>query len=280
LNPNGTRRTGVAGKTAAGSMQASTSSRYVVYTCILGQYDVLREPRTTSPRVRFICFTDDRTAASKAWELVHLDSRGNNTDLNRRVKMNPHLYLPAHDFSLYVDGNIQILGRLDGLFEKYSRLTEIAAPRHPTRNCIYEEAAACIRAGKGDPARLQSTITEYVRAGFPTHSGLYECGLLFRKSFSIEIIRLMEAWYIEYDKSGRRDQISFPYAAWKCGIKVMTLDESPRYSTRLFRLGFHNHESKLPVARKALLYARLNRHNSIMCRAIADAADLIRSTQS
>ena len=261
-------------------MQSTTGSRYVVYTCILGNYDVLREPRTAESSVRFICFTDDRKATSKTWELVHLESQGDNTDLNRQLKMNPHLYLPAHDYSLYVDGNIRILGRLDRLFERYSRLTEIAAPRHPTRNCLYEEAAACISAGKGNPARIQGTIAGYARAGFPRHAGLFECGLLFRKSFSTEVIKVMEAWCLEYEKGSRRDQISFPYAAWKCGATIMTLDESPRYSTRLFRLGFHSYESKLPIARKALLYARLNRHNSVMCRAIADAADRIGSIRS
>jgi len=134
--------------------------------------------------------------------------------------------------------------------------------------------------GKGEPERIREIVADYERAGFPRNAGLFEFHLLFRRTFSADVIRLMELWWSEYQRGGRRDQITFPYSAWRCGVSVAALDESPRYSTRLFRLGYHNSESKLPIAKKALLYARLNRHNSMMCRAIADAADRISSIRS
>lgn len=254
--------------------------RYVVYTAIFGNYDSLHDPRVPSPDVRFMCFTDNRSVQSKAWELVYVAPDGNGTDLNRQLKINPHRYLPAHDYSLYVDGNVRILGSLDALFEKYARITEIAAPRHPARSCLYDEAAACIAGGRGDPARIREIVADYQRAGFPRGAGLFECNLLFRRTFSADVIRLMGLWWSEYEKGGGRDQITFPYAAWKCGTTVAALEESPRYSRKLFRLGYHNSELRLPLFRKALLYARLNRHNSVVFGTIADVADRVVSARA
>lgn len=246
---------------------------YVVYTSIFGDYDSLHDPGVPSPNVRFICFTDSRDVRSKVWEVVRVAPNRNSTDMNRRLKINPHLYLPKHDYSLYIDGNVRILGRLEGLFEKYARITEIAAPRHPARNCLYDEAEICVRNGRGDPAMIQEIVSSYRRAGFPSGAGLFEFHMLFRRTFAPSVVRLMETWWSEYERGAGRDQITFPYAAWKCCTTVTALEESPRYSRKLFRLGYHNAEVELPLLRRALLYARLNRHNSAVFGAIANAAD-------
>lgn len=258
--------------------QTTVRRRYIVYTSIFDDYDSLHDPLTPSANVQFVCFTDNENLESKVWKIVHVDGDGDGTDRNRRLKINPHLYLPEHDYSLYVDGNVRVLRNLGALFDKYARITEIAAPRHPARNCLYDEAGACIASGKGDPARIREIVAGYERAGFPQGAGLFEFHLLFRRTFSADVIRLMELWWSEYEKGGRRDQITFPYSAWRCGASVTALDESPRYSTKLFRLGFHNTELQLPFHRKTLLYARLNRHNSVGCRMLADAADRLASS--
>jgi len=257
--------------------QANARCSYIVYTSIFDNYDTLREPLTPSANVRFLCFTDNENVKSKVWEIVNVERNGSGTDLNRRLKINPHVYLPGHDYSLYIDGNVQVLGDPAALFEKYRRITEIAAPRHPARNCLYDEAATCISNGKGDPDRIREIVASYEQAGFPRGAGLFEFHILFRRTFSTNVIRLMELWWSEYEKGGQRDQITFPYSAWRCGVSVAALDESPRYSTNLFRLGYHNSEINLPLHKKTLLYARLNRDNSVVCRVVADAADRIAS---
>jgi hypothetical protein len=253
--------------------QSTGDPTYVVYTSIFGDYDSLHDPRVPSPQVRFICFTDSSEVRSKAWEVVRVAPDRNSTDMNRRVKINPHLYLPPHDYSLYIDGNVRILGPLEGLFEKYSRITEIAAPRHPARDCLYDEAEVCMRNGRGDPAKILGIVSSYRLAGFPIGAGLFEFHMLFRRTFAPSVVRLMETWWSEYERGAGRDQITFPYAAWRCGTEITALEESPRYSRKLFRLGYHNAELGLPPLRKALLYARLNRHNSRACRVLADVAD-------
>ena len=260
--------------------QSISDPIYVVYTAIFGGYDSLHDPRVPSPNVRFICFTDSRDVRSKVWKVIYVAPNRNSTDMNRRLKINPHLYLPAHDYSLYVDGNVRILERLEGLFEKYARITEIAVPRHPARNCLYDEAEICVRNRRGDPAMIQEIVSSYRRAGFPSGAGLFECNMLLRRTFAPSVVRLMETWWSEYERGAGRDQITFPYAAWKCCTTVTALEESPRYSRKLFRLGYHNAELELPLLRRALLYARLNRHSSRACRMLADAADRLATSQT
>lgn len=260
--------------------QSTGDAKYIVYTAIFGDYDSLREPRVLSTNVRFMCFTDNPNVRSNAWEIVHIESAGNCNRLNRQLKLNPHLYLPPHDYSLYVDGNVRIVGYLDGFFGKYARLTEVAAPRHFARNCLYEEAKACIRSGKGDASKIRELMEGYRQDGFPTNAGLFEMNIMFRRTFSDDVIRLMEHWWSEYQKGAGRDQISFPFAAWRSGVPIATLEESPRYTQELFRLEFHNAERRLPFFKKAVLYARLNRQSSFILRTVAEAADRIASIRS
>jgi len=255
--------------------QSKYDAKYIVYTAIFGDYDSLREPRSASTNVRFICFTDNPNLSSKAWEIVHIEPAGDSNRLNRQLKLNPHLYLPPHDYSLYIDGNVRIVGCLDGFFDKYAQLTELAAPRHFARSCLYEEAEACIRSGKGDAAKIRELMAGYREEGFPTNAGLFEMGILFRRTFSADIIRLMEHWWFEYQKGAGRDQISFPFVAWRTGVPIAALEESPRYTQEFFRLEFHNAEMQLPLLKKALLYARLNRQSSLFLRKVAEAADRI-----
>jgi len=259
--------------------QTTRDIKYIVYTAIFGDYDFLREPRVPSTNVRFLCFTDNPNTRCKAWEIVHIEPTGDSNRKNRDLKLNPHLYLPPHEYSLYVDGNVRIVGCLDGFFDKYASRTEFAAPRHFARNCIYDEAEACIRSGKGDASKIRNLMAAYRQEGFPTNAGLFEMGILFRRTFSPGVIRLMEHLWREYQKGAERDQISFPFVAWRAGIPVTTLDESPRCTDELFRLELHNAEQQLPFLKKALLYARLNRQSSLF-RMIAEAADRIASVRS
>ena len=37
----------------------------------------------------------------------------NNKDKNRFIKMNPTKFLPEHEISIYIDGNIEIIGNFD-----------------------------------------------------------------------------------------------------------------------------------------------------------------------
>jgi hypothetical protein len=246
----------------------------VVYTAIFGEYDELVDPKVISEGVRYICFTDNPQLTSKVWEICFADSDSSPGDSNRKIKLLPHRFLPPHEYSLYIDGNVEIIGEVATLMRHYASLTKIGAPIHPFRQCVYEEARACIQSNKGNADKIREVMDRYRFIGCPANLPMFEMHIIFRKTHDREIISLMEAWWNEYSHGPMRDQISFPYVVWRSGLVVTPFVESPRYSTRIFRFRFHNHERNLSPLRRFVLGCRLNQHNSYGCRLVANLADL------
>lgn len=247
--------------------------KYVVYTVNFGEYDFLRNCPEKSEEVDYICFTDDKNLCSKNWQIRYVEAISARSDLNRWYKFFPNLYLSEYDYSIYVDGNIAIKKDLINLFIKYQNITNIAVLDHRYRNCLYEEAYVCIAAGKGVKEKIQETICKYKSRGYPDQNGLYEMGVIFRKTMSPEIIALMTKWWQEFSVGAGRDQISFPYACWEHNVIPAVIDESPRISSEYFSIKFHRHENSLNKFRKLVLYCRINRNTNLLCKIIAKIAD-------
>ena len=69
----------------------------VVYTCITGSYDKIREFKKSNG-IDFICFCDENSyelnKKNKSWQIKKIyDSSLNSKQLNRLYKINPHLFL-------------------------------------------------------------------------------------------------------------------------------------------------------------------------------------------
>ncbi len=165
----------------------STSSK-VVYTAVFGSYDKVL-PINPEWDCDFICFTDNPECVSQGWqiEIVQLDGKSP-AEANRRYKMLPHKYLPDYERSLYVDGNIKIELDPSPLFEKYLSSADIAIPKHPLRNCAYEEARACIARELVNKVTVEQQMARYAAQGFPEKYGLTANGIIFRKHFDANVI--------------------------------------------------------------------------------------------
>lgn len=247
--------------------------KYVVYTVNFGKYDFLQKCPENSEEIDYICFTDDRNLYSKNWQIRYIDVDSEKNDINRRYKFFPNLYLPQYEYSIYVDGNIAIKKDLINLFIKYKNLSNIAVLDHKYRKCLYEEAYVCIAAGKGVKEKIQETIFRYKSRGYPDQNGLYEMGVIFRKTMSPEIIALMTTWWEEFSIGAGRDQISFPYACWKNNVIPTIINESPRVSSKYFSIKFHRHENSLNNFKRLILYCRINRNFNPLFKLISTIAD-------
>ena len=63
----------------------------------------------------------------------------------RVVKICPHRYLKEYDISIWVDGNLEIVGDVRKLVDEYDLdKADLYVRVHPQRNCIYDEAEAVI----------------------------------------------------------------------------------------------------------------------------------------
>ena len=217
-------------KKTAGSPDYFSDARIAVYTVILGGYDTVCEPRCAPDNCDFYLISDTAAPAEgSVWKQMELPEavRERIRDLspaaaNRFLKMLPHLLFPGYAWSVYLDGNLQLV---TDPTEFINRMNPQGAMfhKHVSRDCVYEEANA-ILVQKKAPEEAMAELTKFLRAeGMPEHYGLLECPVIVRRHHQPECLRLMEAWWEMFERFPYRDQMLLPYVLWKRGISTEEL---------------------------------------------------------
>ena len=100
-------------------------NKSVIYTCLTGNYDGLKQPKYIYDGYDYICFSNEFSESHIGiWEIRKIPFETNDKlRLSRFVKINPHLALPEYEYSLWMDSNLQIVGdelkdKLDELIQK------------------------------------------------------------------------------------------------------------------------------------------------------------------
>jgi hypothetical protein len=93
------------------------------------------------------------------------------------------------------------------------------------RNCIYDEALACIKLNKDKKDIIDKQIKFYQKINYPKNNGLVATGFMIRNHTNDKIILLMEKWWEMIKNYSYRDQLSFNYVAWKYKMQYYCLDE-------------------------------------------------------
>lgn len=219
-------------------------NKKVIYTCITGGYDELKEPNVISDEFDYICFTDSLFMRNGIWDIRPLpkETEGlSQVKKQRYVKINAHKVLPEYEVSIWVDGIVTIKGNLNELLENVLKDdTSIYVPTHPVRNCIYKEANTVVKMKKDTKEVVVPQIDRYKKEGYPEENGLLQSNILIRRHNEEDCIRLMEAWYDELKDNSHRDQLSFNYVSWKnSDIKVKYLDKGICNSRWFYWNGIH-----------------------------------------
>lgn len=230
-------------------------NKRLVYTVILGGYDVLFDVVNRTENIDFICVTDNPELKSDTWEIEYIGKVSDPVYINRCYKFFPHKYFP-HSESIYVDGNITVLGDLNEIFEKYMAKSDIAISKHPFRKCIYDEAVVCLLIGKVTEVQVTEQMEKYSYLNFPKNYGLFENNVIIRKH-SRDIALLMEDWWTEFNLHTKRDQLSFCFVLWKNSMKCTFLEEGPRYSSKYFTFRLHKKELSLPLIKRVVAIVTL-----------------------
>lgn len=234
-------------------------TKIAVFTCITGAYDALRPPARVEPDIDYFCFSDSLPTSSGWLPVAIEDCRHTGAAANRWVKIRPHAQprLDAYDATLYIDGSIEIVGGLHGFIDAcLARDESVLMYDHPFRDCVYDEALACARAGLDSIGRIGRQARAMRAAGFPEHQGLFEAGVIFRRH-SPQVASLMDDWWAAFLAGARRDQLSLPFVAWRRGIRIGSLGRSdPRFGHEVFKLHRHS-ATRVPLATS--INSRLNR---------------------
>lgn len=201
--------------------------RGCVYTCITGGYDQPTSPMYVSDSYDFILYTDKLDTSKKYWREIDIKTVTtieDNITANRYCKLNPFSLFENsnYEYSLYVDGNIQVVSDISSLYTcaKNSR-TGIAMHKHKTRDCIFCEGTACIYTGKGNKFNIQRQLKRYKKEGFPEHFGMCEASIIMVDLKNKNAYKIMSEWWKEFlNSESGRDQLAFPYVLWKNGFTI------------------------------------------------------------
>ena len=124
------------------SLESKNDIKYVIYTAVTNNYDsYIQQPYIKN--CKFVYFTDNikqfnnvKTTA----EIIEIPDKLkylSPVKQQRYIKTHPHEFFKEYDYSIWIDGNMEVLTDPSGLIDK-NYIIEI--PRHPYRNCIYNEA--------------------------------------------------------------------------------------------------------------------------------------------
>ena len=210
---------------AAQNLPKPRVKRAVIYTAVSGGYDDLKPPGIALPGCDFVVFSDHALEV-EGWQVrplnyVHHDP----TRAARFVKLHPHLYFPDYDHSIWIDANIGIRGDIRVFFDRLSYESPIGIFLHPLRDCIYVEAAECIKRKKDAESIINQHVARYRAEGFPEHAGLWETNVVARRHNDPSCIALMTAWWREMEIGSRRDQLSLPVVSRRLSVPISPLDK-------------------------------------------------------
>lgn len=197
-----------------GGLEA-TPSGTVLYSAIAGGYDRPKAQQAFAD-VESILFYDG-PEAPQGWDVEPFDVIANDpVRTAKKPKILPHVYFPQPGWSVWVDGNIELLVSPHELIDEVrDHGATIGVFRHPDRRCIYKEAARCISASKDDPSLIISQMERYREEGYPADNGLAECNVIVRHHSDPLVQKVMSDWWREIRTGSRRDQLSFNYVIWK-----------------------------------------------------------------
>lgn len=198
----------------------------VVYSAITGEYDNVKEPKYINPDFDYILFTDNPDLKTRIWKVRLIDNPENldNVRLSKRVKLLGHEYLAEYDYSVWVDGSMDIIGDVKEYIERYKRKEPMLNFNHHGSNCIYDEVKRCIKLRKDDGRIMDEQIERYRVEGYPAHYGMTANGMIVRDIHNETVNRVMELWWEEIKNGSYRDQLSFNYVCWKENFMYDTCD--------------------------------------------------------
>lgn len=214
----------------------------VLYTAITGGYDSLNEVPFQRSRIDLVCFTDNPNAryGTTSWNIFQIPSELRclpNVKQQRLLKILPHKYLPGYDISVWIDGNIKVMGDLSGFLKSLDfSQGPFLTRRHPSRRCAYQEARVVLKLGKDRSSIITPQMEKYRKDGFPENFGLEETAVIARLDGNARCQLLCNTWAKEVLEHSHRDQLSLDWSRWKTGVDIgnlgFSLKSNPWFSLK------------------------------------------------
>lgn len=229
------------------SINSNFKYRVAVYTCITGDYDSIPDIHIKESCCDYYLITNNKKIKDDKWKIIYINEEDfkqfDNSKLNRFFKLNPYYYFEKnYDFSIYIDGNVNIISSLSDLCEKVNEKIGLTMHKHKDRDCVYDEAKACEILKKGNHEKILKLIDKYKKENFPNHYGMVECTLIVTRLNNMLAKDIYQKWWnLLIDSDCGRDQLILPYILWKKNIEIIDISTLGNniYKNPKFRIGVH-----------------------------------------
>ena len=198
--------------------------KVIVYSANIGGYDNFIDLKNYDPNVEYILFTDDIEFKSDVWDVRSVDFLKDTLDNRKKaryIKLNPHLVLPPHDISIWIDHCLE--PRFEDVREllKYLNFgnSSIMCFPHPERDCLYDEGQVVLKLKLDTPEIVNNQMNRYHSMSFPRNYGLFENGFIVRRN-NLKSKMFNETWWKEISKNSGRDQLSQMFVSWSIGVDI------------------------------------------------------------
>lgn len=205
------------------SINFGKDKRGAVYTCLVGKNSGLHQPEYINVYLDYICFTDKEEkwgTREGTWEYRKMErEKGeSNSAMYYRYKIKPHEVLKEYDYSIWVNGQMQIVGEVEQLYEIYGRGNSFLAFPSYIQDNLYEAVHTSLNADD-ENIRLRKKILHYREEGFPEYYGMISTNMMYRNHEDKILNQAMDIWLREATECSQMSEVGFSYGAWKSGLE-------------------------------------------------------------
>ncbi|MGF1872917.1 polysaccharide pyruvyl transferase family protein [Photobacterium indicum] len=205
----------------------NSKKKYAVVSALYGNSDQLMLPFAIRNDFDYFCFSDQKMNTHSLWKLCKSPYyHSEPARIARYIKMHLNSLFSEYDAVIWCDANIRFDDSIYTIFDEFIACDSDASfIKHPNRDCIYEEANACIKLSKDSSSTIQSQIQRYKEMNVKQNIGMFETGLYFIKPRNKNINKFYNAWWKEIVIGSRRDQLSVVPAIESSNLNVKLLLE-------------------------------------------------------
>ena len=195
---------------------AAGMARIAIYTCITGGYDkTYLPPKVVEKNCDYFCITDSELNKEKNVTYIKVgdvvpDDITDPKAQNRYCKMNGYRIFPEYDYSIYIDGNIQVVGRISELIYRVGK-SGIGMYYRKGALGIYDELMHLIAINRVDKNEALLFAQNAAEVGVPVDTGLALGGIVVCKRDSEIGTDFLKSWQSKFfSGSLKRDMLYVP----------------------------------------------------------------------
>ncbi len=234
-----------------------------------GGYDNILQPLHVDDRFDYILFSNDfKEKTIGVWEvrpIIDVVDLSDNKRLSRYPKSHPEALLSEYDASLYIDANLQIVDNwiYNRVVELYNANIEYAGVKLVIsgRDCIYDHMLDMCIMGVEHDYNAARQCHVMLQQGFPSHFGLNENNIIYRKHTD-KMKTADEEWWWWISNYSFRDQFSYMFCLWKHNIAINYIfpeGEDSRNSSHINYIQHDNKKTTKRIVKKGFLEYLRNR---------------------